>query len=237
MKLKGFNYNESKIIFDGINFNLSSKYIKEIIDVYRGNPFALNIISNSFNNTFGIEKKFSDFDMFQTETVLEDWVKSQYESISIVEKQILFFIMLENGIAQQNILLSLNREIQDALSHQNIKVSSALDYSTIIQGVDSLRRRSLVEFDCSTTAIKLNLYMLYYLLRYYSKSLVEDVYSDTIKIIDTEFRTVNPNDKVKTIPTYKDIQLRLNKIVLSNENLSEKVKIFFALKISLKAGK
>ena len=219
-KLKGFSREDSKNLFNGNYSRLSSIKIDEIIDIYKGNPSAILMISNSIKSIFNYQIKDKPIEPLKGIISLEDWVKNQYESLSNIEKQILILLMLENGNTKQNNLLS-----------QDITNIVTSDYSNIMNGINSLRRRSLIEVIYGDEILlELNSYILDYVLKQVIKSMLEIVSRDTVRILDTEFITKIP-------PTYLDIRKKLIQIIENKLTLSEKFTKITALTLSLKAGK
>ncbi|MEM8721852.1 MAG: NB-ARC domain-containing protein [Cyanobacteria bacterium P01_G01_bin.39] len=220
--LQGFDFDEVQGIFANSNMILAHdeliSSIEMIINIYQGNPFVVNNIINLFH-------KNNNFDDYYL--LVEDWIQYQYNLTSEIEKEILLCLTLNNGQVHQNKFLS---EIENLRIH-------ALNSMIIRKSIHSLKRRFLIEIN-SDREIKLNLYLLHYLINYYSSDYLNTANSNNPQNSSgSVFKMINFKASNRAIPTHKEIKLKIKKICASNDNLSEKISQLFSLKVSLKAGK
>lgn len=105
---------------------------QELIQMYRGNPLALKIVSTTIQDLFG--GSVAEFLKHNTIVVFEQFreiLYQQFQRLSFIEKKIMYALAIQ----------------QQPISLEQLKknVLSTISTSEIIEALDSLGRRSLIE--------------------------------------------------------------------------------------------
>ncbi|HEY9768940.1 MAG TPA: NB-ARC domain-containing protein [Coleofasciculaceae cyanobacterium] len=141
LHLKGLG-SEAKDIFRAKSLLDVEKW-SDLVEVYRGNPLALKIVANTIKGLFG--GKVATF--LKQKTIifgeLNDLLDEQFESISTLEEQILYWLVIN----RQPISLSKLR------SQMVIPVATA----KLIEALESLLRNSFIERNIVADEVKFSL--------------------------------------------------------------------------------
>ncbi|WP_169220487.1 NB-ARC domain-containing protein [Brasilonema sp. UFV-L1] len=132
----------------------------ELIQMYRGNPLALKIVSQTIKDLFGGSVvEFLRYNTIVLGDIFRDILDLQFQRLSELEKKVMHALV----IYQQPIALQQLKE----------KISSTVSTSEIIEALDSLSRRSLIEIskEQSNVVYTLQPVVMKYVRRVYSQAL------------------------------------------------------------------
>lgn len=121
---------EAREIFKEKNLLESGKG-EELIQLYRGNPLALKIVATTIQELFG--GRIDEF--FKQNTIvfgdIRDILDEQFERLSALEMEILYWLAIECKPV--------------SLQKLRVDILSPVSTSELIEALESLRRRSLIE--------------------------------------------------------------------------------------------
>jgi predicted transcriptional regulator len=129
--LGGLGADADKILGEA-NLIYEPKQGQELIQMYRGNPLALKIVSKTIKDLFGGSiAEFLRHNTIVLGDIFTEILDLQFQRLSELEKKVMYALV----IYQQPIALEKLRE----------NISSTVSTSEIIEALDSLSRRSLIE--------------------------------------------------------------------------------------------
>lgn len=154
---------EAKKIFQEEELLYEPGSWQEIIQIYRGNPLALRIISTTIQDLFG--GSVSEFLKHNTVVVSDKFreiLDQQFQRLYLLEKKIMYAL----AIPQKPISLA---QLMEKIKH----ISSSVSSSEIIEALESLDRRSLIEktTEQSTVLFTLQPVVMKYVKRIYGISI------------------------------------------------------------------
>lgn len=132
LKIKGLRLEEARQLLESKGYSKSEPGLDELIQRYRGNPLALEIISTTIQELFN-----GSISQFLTQTslvigdILGELLSQQIERVSELEKNILYWLAIERYPVS---LLNLQANIWNSVSS-----------SVLIAALESLERRCLIE--------------------------------------------------------------------------------------------
>ena len=131
LHLSGVGYVEGQKLLKGKDLVGSQEQWKALINLYSGNPLALKLISESIEGIFGgnIARFLEEEEIAFGD--INDFLDQQFQRLSIPEQEILYWLAIE----------------REAASLENIRENFVRPMSkgTLLEALDSLQRRSLVE--------------------------------------------------------------------------------------------
>jgi hypothetical protein len=131
LQLNGLNVVDGQNLFRHKGLSGSKEEWKAMIEHYGGNPSALKIVATTIQDVF--DGNITEF-MQQNTAVFGDiyqFFEQQFERLSDLEKEIMYW-------------LAINRE-PVSLSELCSDILSSIPQQRLIEGLESLRRRALVE--------------------------------------------------------------------------------------------
>ncbi|WP_414581305.1 NB-ARC domain-containing protein [Scytonema sp. PCC 10023] len=144
---------EANLIYD-------RKQGQELIQIYRGNPLALKIVSKTIKDLFGGNVgEFLRYNTIVLSDIFTEILDLQFQRLSELEKKAMYALV----IYQQPSALEQLRE----------NISSTVSTSEIIEALDSLSRRSLIETSKEQSRVLYTLQpvVMKYVRRVYSPAL------------------------------------------------------------------
>ena len=194
LHLKGMNPEAAKDIFRAKGLSNEEKW-KDLIDIYCGNPLALKIVANTIKELFG--GKVATF--LKQKTIifgeLNDLLDEQFESISPIEEQILYWLVVN----RQSVSLSELR------SQMIIPVATA----KLIEALESLLRNSFIARNIVADEVKFSLELpvvIQYVTNRISDRLCEEI------------STVGKNKKVEQLFVLKTLNLQPDRNIISSRS-------------------
>ncbi|MBP0018666.1 MAG: NACHT domain-containing protein [Cyanobacteria bacterium SBLK] len=172
LKLRGLSVEESRKILTDRGFSSSKHGTIQLIQLYRGHPLALKLISSTIQDIFGGE--ITEF-LKQSTLVLGDIMPTifyqQFARLSTLEREIVYWLAIEG----------------DAVSLSQIKKNfrfSSVSSSDIVAGLESLKRRSLLEISKSIDGFaEFTLGQVF--MKYITKQLIDEFYSEIETILES----------------------------------------------------
>ncbi|MBW4499850.1 MAG: NACHT domain-containing protein [Scytonema hyalinum WJT4-NPBG1] len=157
--LSGLGAAADKILSEA-NLIYEPKQGQELIQMYRGNPLALKIVSKTIKDLFGGNvAEFLRYNTIVLGDIFTEILDLQFQRLSELEQKVMYVLT----ICQQPIALEQLRE----------NISSTVSTSEIIEALDSLSRRSLIETtrEQSKVLYTLQPVVMKYVRRAYSQGL------------------------------------------------------------------
>ncbi|MEM9540566.1 MAG: XRE family transcriptional regulator [Cyanobacteria bacterium P01_E01_bin.42] len=172
LKLRGLSVEESRKILTDRGFASAKNGTIQLIQLYRGHPLALKLISSTIKDIFGGE--ITEF-LRQSTLVLGDIMPSifyqQFARISTLEREIVYWLAIEG----------------DAVSLSQIKKNfrfSSASSSDLVAGLESLKRRSLLEISKSIDGFaEFTLGTVF--MKYITKQLIDEFSSEIETILES----------------------------------------------------
>ncbi|MEB3311334.1 MAG: NB-ARC domain-containing protein [Snowella sp.] len=131
LNLKGLDYNSGQILLQNKGLVLSLENAQKIIDRYQGNPLALKITATAVQNLLGADIQSIVSEQVAVFTGISSLIDKQIQRLSHLEKSLMFWI-------------AINR---DPITLEDLKqdIFPSITLSTLLETLESLQRRSLVE--------------------------------------------------------------------------------------------
>ena len=225
LKLRGLSLEKARKILTDRGFSASQNGTNQLIQLYRGHPLALKLISSTIQDIFGGE--IFEF-LKQSTLVLGDIMPTifyqQFDRLSKLEREIVYWLTIEG----------------DPVSLSQIKNDlrfSGTSSSEIVAALESLKRRSLLEISKSIDGFaEFTLGTVF--MKYITKQLIDEFLREietilegrslqNIKIIKTHC-LVSPrgeqNDKRDLI--LRKLQEKLELTLSFTDGLDEVIEIF-----------
>lgn len=138
LRLKGIQRQGAKELLKARGFSGSEKGVEELVQQYRGNPAALKIVATTIHEVFnGNISEFLNQTMLGMGDILLNLLYSQFERLSQVEKDVIYWLALKRRPTN---LADLRRDLS----------SSGTE---VINALESLRWRSLIEKSTETEQV------------------------------------------------------------------------------------
>jgi DNA-binding CsgD family transcriptional regulator len=146
--LEGLKKDDAKAILKAKELTGEKRW-GTLINLYRGNPFALKIISTTIKDLFG-----GDVDAFIEQTLsvvvmdISDLIQKQFERLTDLEKDIMYWLAIEqDSIFKADIPYSQAIEqISESVSLTKLQnVSLLVSPSDFLNALNSLAKRDLIE--------------------------------------------------------------------------------------------
>jgi hypothetical protein len=178
MRLGGLDLNNSQKLFSGIYNNLKG-IINEVIYWYKSIPIVLIIYANSLQRLFGDSEKINinQLNGIILNDWVNDWVKSQYDRLSDIEKTIVDFFTLSNGVSERACLFK-----EDTLNFLR------LTNMDVDRGIYSLIKRDLIHITKGNEIYyELNYYIVNHVVELWTKRIIEVITVHDTKIFSADF--------------------------------------------------
>ncbi|HBB32601.1 MAG TPA: hypothetical protein DDZ80_31560 [Cyanobacteria bacterium UBA8803] len=170
LKLKGLGFEDAKRILETKGFSHLKRGAQELIHLYRGNPLALKIMATTIQEIFdGDIPQFLEQSTLIIGDILPNILNQQFERLSDLEKEILYWLAIEN----QPISLSELRE--------NMKFSVS-SLSKLLPALESLKRRSLLEKEQGTQAREAIFAIEPVIVKYLTSQFIEQICKDIFAV-------------------------------------------------------
>ena len=174
LKLKGLGQDDAKRILETKGFSRVKRGLEELIQLYRGNPLALKIIATTIQELFdGNISEFLDQSTLVIGDILPNLLNEQFERLSSLEKEIIYWLAIEN----QPISVSELR------ADMEYSVSSL---SKLLAALESLKRRSLLEKEPNTEGKEAIFTIEPVILKYVTNEFIEQVCKDIATVCKTQ---------------------------------------------------
>ena len=166
LQLSGLERQEAKKIFVGKgDFSGTDEDWSNLINHYAGNPLALRIVATTIQEVFG----GNIYEFLQQGTAvfvgnIRDILDQQYERLSALEKDILYWIAIN---FKPTSLLELQEDIISTLSKLEI-----------IEALESLRRRSLIDNENGSAKFTLQPVVMEYIVNRFIQKICEEITSE-----------------------------------------------------------
>ncbi|MBW4635599.1 MAG: PD40 domain-containing protein [Iphinoe sp. HA4291-MV1] len=166
LQLGGLDNVEAKRIFTGKgDFSGTEDDWGNLINHYAGNPLALKIVATTIQEVFG--GNISEFLRQGTAVFvgnLRNILDQQYERLSDLEKDILYWLAI-------NIKPTSLSELQEDI----ISIISNLE---LIEALESLRRRSLIDNEKGSAKFTLQPVVMEYMINHFIKQICDEILSE-----------------------------------------------------------
>ncbi|MGK7926796.1 MAG: NB-ARC domain-containing protein [Spirulina sp.] len=172
LKLRGLSLEESRKILTDRGFSASQRGTTQLIQLYRGHPLALKLISTTIQDILGGE--IYEF-LKQSTLVLGDIMPAifyqQFARLSTLERDLVYWLAIEGD----PIPLS---QIKD-----NLRFSGASS-SEIVAALESLKRRSLLEISKSVDGLaEFTLGTVF--MKYITGQLIDEFYQEIEELLES----------------------------------------------------
>jgi len=139
IKLEGLPINDAKKILD--DHRLRGNQYEKLIQTYRGNPLILLLVSSTIRDFFGGDiDKFLSHNTVLMSDVIKEILDQQFRSLSSLDKKVLRTLSNSSEAIDFSTLLGLMKQ-----------ADTSVTVSDIVQSVESLDERSLIERRSSST--------------------------------------------------------------------------------------
>lgn len=143
LQLSGVTVEDAKKILEDKGFTCADEQLKELVNRYSGNTLALKIVSTTLYDLFG--NHIEEFlDQIEQDTAvygdIRTLLEGQFERLSKLEEQIMFW-------------LAINREYV-SLSELKEDIITEDSPMRLLEAVESLSRRSLIERDSGSGKLR-----------------------------------------------------------------------------------
>jgi|GEM_PF-1815111 len=168
MSLRGLEIVEVTELFKAKSCRGSDRELQEIISLYGGNPLALKIIATTIGEVFGNDvRAFLQENTIVIGDRLKSLLKQQTDRLSELEKEILYWLMLESSP------MSLSR------LRSNLLIPPT--FSQILDILSALERRSLIEKIVDEVEVCFTLQP--FLMKYLREELAEQILDEFFEAI------------------------------------------------------
>ncbi|NMG06142.1 NB-ARC domain-containing protein [Brasilonema sp. UFV-L1] len=166
LQLTGLDNVEAKRIFTGKgDFSGTEEDWGNLINHYAGNPLALKIVATTIHEVFG--GNISEFIRQGTAVFvgnIRNILDQQYERLSNLEKDILYWLAI-------NIKPTSLSELQE-------DIISNLSNLELIEALESLRRRSLIDNEKGSAKFTLQPVVMEYMINHFIKQVCDEILSN-----------------------------------------------------------
>ena len=174
LKLKGLGQEDAKQILGTKGFSPLKRGLEELIQIYRGNPLALKIIATTIQELFdGNISEFLDQSTLVIGDILPNLLNEQFERLSSLEKEIVYWMAIEN---QPISLSELRVDMQFSIS----------SLSKLLAALESIKRRSLLEKEPSSEGKEAIFTIDPVILKYVTNQFIDQVCKDISTICKNE---------------------------------------------------
>ena len=209
LQLAGLKEPEAREILKSKELSKDNEW-ETLIKLYRGNPLALKIISGTIQEFFG--GSVTDFLSYNTLVIgdISDLLADQFERLSELEKDILYCL----AIAQEPVSLPQLKE----------QMFLPVTLSELLEALESLRQRSLIEKGKESTTITLQPAILEYAINRFVEQVCEEIKTqklDKIQLLRNHlFEAQSDIKEAQTSPMLTRIKDKL-RTIFRNEKLIE----------------
>ncbi|HBE16801.1 MAG TPA: hypothetical protein DEG17_18535 [Cyanobacteria bacterium UBA11149] len=173
LKLKGLGIEDAKQLLATKGFTHIKRGVEEFIQLYRGNPLALKLMATTIQEVFdGNILEFLEQSTLIIGDILPGILDQQFERLSDLEKEIAYYLAIEN----QPISLSELR------LNMQFSVSSV---SELLPALESLKRRSLLEKEPSSKRHEAVFTIEPVIAKYVTNQFIEQVCKDIWRTCQT----------------------------------------------------
>lgn len=171
LKLHGLDIESAKGVLIARGFFPTENGLEDLIRLYQGHPLALNIVATLIENLFnGNISQFLKQNILVIGEILGNILHHQLERLSILEKEIIYWMAIEHKPI----------DFQSLKSELWVSVS----LSDLMQALAFLLRRSLIEKYIKGDEVYFTLHPL--VMEYVTNQLVEQVCQDICAVIKTQ---------------------------------------------------
>jgi DNA-binding MarR family transcriptional regulator len=147
---------------------------EELIELYRGNPLALKLISTTIKEIFnGNISQFLEQSTLMIGDVLPNLLSQQFERLSALEMEIIYWLAIEN------LPISLS-ELREDMQF------SGASLSQLVSALESLKRRSLLEEQPSLEGSEVIFALQPVIGKYITNQLIEQLCQDICAVVETQ---------------------------------------------------
>ncbi|MBD2772995.1 pentapeptide repeat-containing protein [Iningainema sp. BLCCT55] len=205
LHLRGLNLEEARIMLQDKGFSCSDAQLCELVERYSGNPLALKIVATTIYDLFG--NNVGEFlNQIQQETAvygeIRTLIEQQFNRLSELEKQLMYWLAIHRDY------VSL-KELKDNL----ITPERA---TTVLEAVESLLRRSLIEKEADSSRFRSSSVVI----EYVTEKFVEQAYQEIYLGTTLEFVNTYPLMKARSLDYIRKSQERLILEPVKNKLLS-----------------
>ncbi|MBW4521180.1 MAG: hypothetical protein KME16_15960 [Scytolyngbya sp. HA4215-MV1] len=132
LRLRGLRLDDARALFKAKGFSGTEKGLPELVDLYGGNPLALKVITTMIEEIFnGNVAAFLSQNTMVLGDRLRSIVQQQLERLSELEKEIVYWLMIERYPV--------------SFTHLQKTLLSQPPGSALLEAIASLERRSLID--------------------------------------------------------------------------------------------
>jgi DNA-binding MarR family transcriptional regulator len=174
LRLKGLSKEDAKKILEAKGFSSLKRGWEELIELYRGNPLALKLISTTIKEIFnGNISQFLEQSTLMIGDVLPNLLSQQFERLSALEMEIIYWLAIEN------LPISLS-ELREDMQF------SGASLSQLVSALESLKRRSLLEEQPSLEGSEVIFALQPVIGKYITNQLIEQLCQDICAVVETQ---------------------------------------------------
>jgi hypothetical protein len=174
LRLKGLSKEDAKKILEAKGFSSLKRGWEELIELYRGNPLALKLISTTIKEIFnGNISQFLEQSTLMIGDVLPNLLSQQFERLSALEMEIIYWLAIEN------LPISLS-ELREDMQF------SGASLSQLVSALESLKRRSLLEEQPSLEGSEVIFALQPVIGKYITNQLIEELCQDICAVVETQ---------------------------------------------------
>ncbi|NJR50298.1 MAG: Fis family transcriptional regulator [Leptolyngbyaceae cyanobacterium CSU_1_3] len=191
LQLSGVNIEEARNILDDKGWNCSDEQLNQLIKRYSGNTLALKIVSTTVYDLFGNNVKEFLSQIEQDTAVYGDirtLLDGQFQRLSKLEQQVMYWL----AINREYVLLS-------ELKEDIITTESPM---RLLEAVESLSRRSLIERDFASGKLR----QPFVVLEYVTEQLIEQFCDEIINEKELEMFDAYPIIKARSLDYLRKMQ-------------------------------
>jgi transcriptional regulator with XRE-family HTH domain len=211
LQLAGLQTNAAREILKLKGLSTEEKW-ENLINLYRGNPLALNIISTTIQDLFN--NNVSEFLKQNTLVItgFADILDQQFYRLSNIEKQIIYWLTIQRHPV--------------SLSQIKASILTPIKTSEIIEGLQSLEWRSLIEKSTEPSEIRFTLppVIMKYVTNHFVEQVCEQLYEGEIELIRSHTLVSPQGNGVQEFPfkpILTSVENRLLLIFRSKKRLIE----------------
>jgi hypothetical protein len=175
LRVQGLPKEDARKILEAKGFSTLRRGWEELIALYRGNPLALKIIATTIQEIFnGDISQFLDQSTLVLGDILPSLLYQQFERLSDLEKGIIYCVAIDN----------------EPISIPELKLNlrfSGASLSELLSALESLKRRSLLEEEPTSTEGSAAFLTLQPVIRkYVTNQLIEQVCKDILTVVKNQ---------------------------------------------------
>ncbi|MEC4813599.1 MAG: NB-ARC domain-containing protein [Scytonema sp. PMC 1069.18] len=202
LHLLGLNLEESKAMLKDKGFSCSDTQLKELVQRYSGNPLALKMVATTVYDLFG--NNIGEFlDQIHQETAVYGDIRSlldqQFNRLSDLEKQLMYW-------------LAVHREYV-SLTELRANLITPESAIRVLEAVESLLRRSLIEKDADTNRFRQQSVVM----EYVTEQIIERAFEEISNAENLDFVNTYPLMKARSLEHIHKTQERLVLEPLKNQ--------------------